>query len=183
MKTNLFKPVFFGILLSITFLSFSNCNKLLDAFELNASFSEDVIIDISPNDDLSYSDELSIDLSTNEDFVNNADHVSQFTVKKISYVVTEYIGAEGILGSGITTFYNGASQIGDPIIQTDVNFGALYTSGASVDLPISQATIEGLTTVLKNTMKFKMITEGLVSDKPVYVVMEVTAEVNANVEP
>ncbi len=168
---------------AIAFLNFTNCNKLIDAFELNASFSEDVTINISPSDELSYTDTLTIDLSSNEDFANNADHVTQFTIRKISYVVTDYVGAEGISGSDTTTFYSENNQIGDPIIQTNVNFGELYASGNSVELPISQATIEGLTTVLKTTMKFTMITKGSVTDKPVYTVMKVSAEINANVEP
>ena len=183
MKTALLKPLGFAFFLGLALLNFSNCNKLLDAFELNSSFSEDFTIDIGPDDALVYMDQFDIDLSSNQDFVDNAEHISKFTIKEISYIVVSYIGDEGIMGSGTTTFYSGSSQIGDAVVQSDVDFAALYVSGNKVILPVSQATLNGLSDVLKNTMKFSMKVEGLVSGKPVYVVLEVTVDVNANVEP
>ena len=92
MKTTLLKPLGFAFILGITLLNFSNCNKLLDAFELNSSFSDEFTIDIGPDDDLVYMDQLDVDLTTNQDFVDNGNQVRVGEDAKLN----EYIAKKGL---------------------------------------------------------------------------------------
>jgi hypothetical protein len=169
--------------LSIMMLGFANCDKIAEALNLDSPFSATFIIDIGANDPLLFLETKEIDLSSNQDFQNNKDKIENFTINEVYYLVNNYIGEPGILGSGSITFLNGSTQIGDAITQTDVDFFALFESGDKTVIPISDATKNALQNTLKDEMKVTVKIEGLMSDKPVYVDLELYLQITAKVNP
>lgn len=171
------------LLFSILLLGITQCDKILEAFDIDSPFSTHVIIDISENDELIFMDEKEIDLSTNSDFNDNKDKIEKFTITRVYYKVVDYAGADGILGSGSIIFKDGNSQLGEAIMQTNINFSELFSSGESVDIPISSETLNAVQQTLKDKMKITIYMEGLVTDKPVYADLEVFLIVTAKVNP
>lgn len=171
------------LLMSVLLFGLTQCDKLLEAFNLDAPFSTHVIINVTENDELIFEDEKEIDLSTNSDFNDNKDKIENFTINSIYYKVVDYNGEPGILGSGTIIFKDGNTQLGEAISQTNINFSELNGSGEKVNLPISHATINAVQTTLKDKMKITVNMEGLVTAKPVYADLEVFIVVTAKVNP
>jgi hypothetical protein len=183
MKSNLLKLPLAAALLGFLLLGFSNCDKIAEALNLEAPFSTNFIINVTENDELLYMSEELIDLSSNQDFEDNKDKLDNFVLTEMYYEVVDYTGEPGILGSGSTTFYNGSSQVGDAITQSDVDFYSLLESGEKVNLPITDATKNAVQNTLQNEMKITIKIEGLVTDKPVYINLKVTLKISAKVNP
>lgn len=171
------------LLLSIVLLGFTQCDKIVEAFDIDSPFSTHVIIDISEDDDLLFSDKKEIDLTHNSDFNDNRDKIEKFTITRVYYKVVEYEGVDGILGSGTIFFKDGSTHLGEAISQTNINFKELLDSGESVDIPISSFTINAIQETLKDKMKITISMEGLVTEKPVFVDLEVFLVVTAKVNP
>jgi len=183
MKNNALKSTFLLLFLGAIILNFSNCNKILDAFDIDASFSKTLTIDVGPDDELIFEDEEEIDLSNNEDFNNNKDQIDKFTLKELNYMVEYYEGDPGIYGSGTVVFLSNGNQVGDAIAQSDVDFHALSLTAETVVLPVTENTKDAVAEVLKNNMKITVAMMGTVTNKPVYVDLKVTAVIKAKVQP
>ena len=183
MKSTLLKTSARVLLCSVLLFGLTQCDKLLEAFNIDSPFSTNVIINISESDDLIFVDEQEIDLSSNSDFNDNKDKIENFTINSVYYKVVDYVGEPGILGSGTIIFKDGNTQLGEAISQSNIDFNALYISGEKVDIPISDATINAIQTTLKDKMKITVSMEGLVTDKPVYADLEVFIVVTAKVSP
>ena len=169
--------------MGILLLGFSNCDKILPSFDIESPFSTNFILEIGEDDDLNHYGEEIIDLSSNEEFNNNKDKIDHFTVKEVYYVVEDYEGEPGILGSGSVRFLDGSSQIGDAVSQSNVDYQALLNSGEETTIAISQETKDGIASTLKNSMKITIVSEGSVTDKPVYVDIKLYLVISANVKP
>ncbi len=183
MKNFTLKPIAVFFLFGILLIGLSNCDKIKEALTLNSPFSTHFIINVSENDDLLFIDQKEIDLSSNQDFLDNKDKIEYFTINEVYYQVVAYEGEPGILGSGSLTFYNGSTQLGDGIIEEDIDFNALFISGDKTVVTITDETKNAIQTTLKEQMKVTVKVEGLVTAKPVYVDLELFLVVGAKVNP
>jgi len=183
MNTTIFKSLSIAMLLSAVLLSFSNCDKIAEALNIESPFSNHFIINVTENDDLLFLLDEEFDLSTNQDFQNNKDKIEYFTLKKVYYEIADYEGDPGILGSGSISFSDDNGQLGDAIFQTNIDFYALFESGAETTLPITEETKNAIQNALKNDMKVMVSIEGLVTDKPVYIDLEIFLVIGAKVNP
>jgi hypothetical protein len=183
MKTKIFKTLPLTMLLSVVLLSISNCDKVAEALNIESPFSTHFIINVTENDELLFMSSEEIDLSSNQDFQNNKDKIEYFTLNEVYYKIENYEGTPGILGSGSISFSDDTGQLGDAIFQTNIDFYSLFESGAETTLPITEETKSAIQDALKNDMKVIVSIEGLVSDKPVYVDLEVFLVIGAKVNP
>lgn len=183
MKTKLFKHSALGILFIFLVVGLTNCDKIVEALTIDSPFSAHFTINVLENDPLTFTDGQVIDLSTDDVFNDNKDKIDYFTLTEVYYKVVGYSGEAGILGSGSITFKNGNTQVGDAITQENVDFKALFDSGDEVVLPLTSNTTNEVQNTLKDEMKITISIEGLVTDKPVYVDVEVFLIVSAKVNP
>ena len=183
MKNRSIKSTLSLFALAIFFLTFSNCDKLLDDITLTHTFNTSFHIDVSEDDELMYYEEKVIDMTSNQEFVDNKDKIDKFTVREVYYHIIDYNGEPGIIGSGVATFKDGGATIGDPILQNNVDFWALYSSGDKTVLPVTENTKNQLADVLMDKMKFSIVLEGIMSDKPILIDVEMSAVIAANVKP
>lgn len=183
MKTKHFPKILSLLFVSVALLSFSNCDKILEAFDIESPFSTVFPINVEPTDELIFMETKTIDISNNSDFENNKDKIDKFTIKRVYYKVISYEGDAAILGSGTFTFKDEDTQIGDAIVQNNINFQSLLDSGEQVDLNITDNTKNALSGLIKQKMKFSIKMEGLISDKPAYIDVEIFVVISASVKP
>ena len=173
----------FVLLLSAVFLSFTQCEKILPEFTIEANPSVTFTINILATDPLTFSEEQNVDLSTNPDFVDNKDLIKGYTIKKIYFEVIDYQSTFTVSGNTTFSFYNGTQPIGEAVTLSNVEFEKMYSQNETMDVPLSEATKIGMASVLLNEMKFIMKSDGQISDKPAKIVLKAYVEIDATVQP
>ncbi len=174
-----------GLLLFIVAgLGFGACDQIeeIENFAVDHKFEKTVVLDISETDPDMFYEDFSFETTDDKDFRDNLSKISNYSVKTLSYRVSDFAGADDISAMGLVQFMNETNNIGDPIDLGKINFLDLKNSGTEIEIPIS----DELKTLIQNQLlendMIKMRVGALVSGKPFTAEMVLALEIEALVK-
>lgn len=186
MKTQVLKARSAAVLALITTL-FTSCDLLDKADDVNFDATVDEIIIVTEENEgsnVSYAKIVTLDATADPDINKYKNKVSGFTVKKVRYQVTNFIGPVGATFSGTLSF-GAASQTTPTVAATisNLNLQQAFSSGQVLELPISQADVDAIAGMLKDDKAVKLYLDGLLSETPmtcsVKVILDVSVKADA----
>ena len=186
MKTHVLKALSV-LALALTTILFSACDLFDKADDINFDSTVDetiIVTDENEGTNESYTKTITLDATADPDINKYKNKISGFTVKKVSYQVTSFDGAPGATFSGTLSFGD-ASQTTPTVAATitNLNLQQAYSSGQVFDLPINQADVDKIATMLKDDKAVKLYLDGLLSATPLFaniqVILDVTVKADA----
>lgn len=186
MKNHVLKVSSAAVLALITTL-FTACDLFEKADDVSFDATVDETIVVTEEDegtDVTYTKIVTLDATADPDINKYKNKISGFTVKKISYQIVNFIGAEGASFSGTLSFGD-ASQSTPTVAATinNLNLQQGFTSGQVFDLPISQANVDAVAAMLKDDKAVKLYLDGVLSQTPltcsIKVILDVTVKADA----
>jgi len=154
------------LFLSIAAISYS-CNDLLK-FDINHTFEGATDVNLSENDSPDFDETILIDATSNSDVAENLSRISEYTVNKLEFSISDYVAGNDTVNANIEiSFSSNGSQIGEVITSDNIPLGQLSASGQKVDVPVSSASITAIQQALIDNNKVTIHFNGSVSEVPV----------------
>lgn len=186
MKTQIQKTLSLVVLVSLTTL-FTSCDLFdkADDIDFDTTLEETIFIaEEGTGTNVAYSETIIIDATSDPDIEEYKDKIKGFTIKKISYQVTNFVGASLSTFSGTVAFGDAAlatSTVSATI--TNLNLQQASTSGTIYELTFNQTDIDKIAALLLDDKAVKIYLNGTLSQTPascnVNVVLEVTVKADA----
>jgi hypothetical protein len=185
MKTHVLKARSAAVLALITTL-FTACNLLdkADDVSFDATVDETIVVtEENEGTNVSYDKIVTLDATADPDINKYKNKISGFTVKKVSYQITNFNGAEGATFSGTLSFGE-ASQTTRTVAATitNLNLQQTFSSGQVLELPINQADVDTIAGMLKNDKAVKLYLDGLLSSTPLICHIKVILDVSVKAD-
>lgn len=173
-----------GLALILTF--FSACSLFEKADDVNFDAELEEIVTLTEPDageNVAYHNTIVLDATANADINKYQNKISGFTIKKISYQVVSF--------AGDASTFSGTLSFGDETTTTptvavtvsNLNLLQAFASGQIFDLPVNQADIDKISSLLKDDKAVKIYLDGTLSAAPItsniLVIMEVSVKADA----
>ena len=185
MKTHVLNVRSAAVLALITTL-FSACDLLdkADDVSFDATVDETIIVtEENEGTNVSYNKIVTLDATADPDINKYKNKLSGFTVKKVSYQVTNFNGPESARFSGTMSFGEASQTTATVAVTvTNLNLQQAFNSGQVLDLPINQADVDAIAGVLKNDKAVKLYLDGLLSATPLTCSIKVILDVSVKAD-
>ena len=163
----------------ILFLLFTQaCDKVndLNTIDLNSDLEKSYTANITDSDPLTVNETFNVEAGNDDKIKKYIDHIQDYTVNKVTYKISDYSGASGIL-------LNGNLNIGSvSVAVTDLDLQAASTSGTVYDLQLSQADLDAIAADFKDGNSISGSLQGSVSDKPVTFTVTISISVTVKAQ-
>lgn len=174
------------LLFFIAGLGFGACDQIkeIENFAVDHKFEKNVTLEIAETDPDMFYQDFAIETSDDKDFEDNISNISSYSVKSLSYRVSEFVGVDDITAMGAVQFMDDANNIGDPVDLGEINFLELKNSGEEIEIPITDDLKTMIQDQLLSSDEIIMRVGALVSDKPftaeIVLALEIEALVKVN---
>ena len=185
MKKHVLKTLSLVVLALITILV-SACSLFDKADDVNFDATLDETIVVTEPDEgtnVVYAKTIVLDAASDPDINKYKNKISGFTIKKVSYQVTSFTGGSCVF-SGTLSF--GDASTSTPTVAatiTNLNLQQAYSFGQVFDLPINQADVDKIASLLKDDKAVKLYLDGSLSTTPVtssiLVILDVSVKADA----
>jgi len=185
MKTQVLRK-FFCCALILSALSIASCDLLDKADDVNFDATLEETISITEQDagtNVAYSETITLDATTDPDINEYKNKITGFTVKKVSYQIISYDGPTNATFSGNISF--GDASTTTPTVAaaiSNLNFQTANAAQTIFDLPINQADIDKIASLLKDDKAVKIYLNGTLSSTPLYATIRVILEVSVKAD-
>ena len=186
MKTHVLKARSAALLALITTL-FTACDLFdkADDVSFDATVDERVIVtEENEGTNVSYTKIVTLDATADPDINKYKNKISGFTIKKVSYQITNFNGPEDATFSGTLSFGEAAQTT--PTVAatiTNLNLQEAFNASQVLELPINQGDIDAIAGMLKDDKAVKLYLDGLLSATPmtctIKVILDVTVKADA----
>jgi len=185
MKTHVLKKLSV-VMLALTTSIFGACDLFdkADDISFDSTLDETIVVtEESSGTNVVYAKTIVLDAASDPDINKYKNKISGFTVKKVSYQVTNFTG-DASLFSGTLSFGD-ASTTTPTVVATisNLNLQEAFSSGQVFDLPISQSDVDKIAGMLKDDKAVKLYLNGSLSTTPVFsnilVILEVSVKADA----
>jgi len=185
MKTHVLKAHSAVALVLISTL-FTACDLLdkADDVSFDATVDETIIVtEENEGTNVSYNKIVTLDATADPDINKYKNKLSGFTVKKVSYQVTNFNGPESARFSGTMSFGEASQTTATVAVTvTNLNLQQAFNSGQVLDLPINQADVDAIAGMLKNDKAVKLYLDGLLSATPLTCSIKVILDVSVKAD-
>ena len=166
------------LLLALFVFSTQGCNKIndLNTIDLNSDLQKSYTANITESDPLTVNQTFSLDAGNDDKIKKYLDHIQDYTVNKVTYMISDYSGASGITLNGTLNFGSVSIAI------TALDLQGASTAGTAYDLQLSQADLDAIAADFKDGNSISGSLQGSVSDKPVTFTVTVTISVTVNAQ-
>lgn len=163
---------------------FTSCDKIdeIENFAVDHKFEESYVLDIPNGPNTTYAITSVIDPSSNADFKENLSKISNYSVKKLTYRISEYTGDQFTMATAMIHFRSGGNMIGSPITLDPFSFQSMLESGNEVEIVVDDATKTQVQDMLLANNEIEVEFMGAVSAVPVKATVVVGLELEAAVK-
>lgn len=170
--------------MALAAFAFTSCDKIaeIENFGVKHTFEQELNLDVKDSDPDQFATDYTLDVKSNKDFEDNISKISGYTVKSLSYRISDFEGADVATATGQIQFYNETTPIGHVIDMGVISFKALENSGNSVEIPVSEELKTLLQDQLLNNNSIRVVIGGVVSEKPLMATTVLAMEIEALVK-
>lgn len=165
---------------------FGACSLFDKADDVNFDATLDEVVTVTEPDageNVAYHQIILLDATTNADIDKYQNKISGFTVKKISYQVVSFTGAASTFSGTLSFGDEGTSTPTVVATVSNLNLQQALASGQIFDLPVNQADIDKISSLLKDDKAVKIYLDGTLSTAPIssniLVIMDVSVKADA----
>ena len=175
------KKILFAIPAILSIFLFTGCEKLNEQ-KFGVQLVSDFVIDLSESEN-SYSSEELLSTLTNDDLAEYAENIKSYSLKKLSYKIWEYNGPEIATIQGNLKFEDaGAADDNVTINIAEALLADLNAQEERTTVDLDQSDIDKIANYLLEGNEIRFKSEGLVSETPAYMILQVVMDIEATAE-
>jgi len=143
--------------------AFASCDNFLDKFDhfgIGNTFERSFNINVNPADVSSYTGFVSFDASDDATLDDNLDNIKEFDIESISYKITGFSGDKDAVANGMVKITSEGVDVGTSVAIGNVNFFDLNAESTEMELPLTQATYDGIKDAYLKNQKIKIEMSG-----------------------
>ena len=172
------KNILFAIPAFLSIFLFTGCEKLKEQ-KFGVQLISDFVIDLNDGE-TSYSSEELLSTLTNDDLAQYAENIKDYSLEKLSYKIWEYNGPDLATIQGNLKIENPGAA--NDLVTIDITQALLFDLNAQEErttVDLDQSDINKIVSYLQAGNEIRLKSEGLISESPAYMVLQVVMDLEA----
>lgn len=175
-----------GLLLFVAALSigFTSCDKIdeIENFAIDHKFEHSMDLKLADGDPTAFRESMVINMNSDEEFAKNLSKISNYSIKKLSLKVSNYVGDDANVGAVELDIYNAQGSSVGKIEGINVEFKKMNESGDEQEILIDDAMKTKIQDLLMANNSLIMYVQGAVTSTPMDAKLTLGVEVEAAVK-